>query len=252
MAAFELALEMGADGIEVDVQLTKDGKLVVIHDLTIDRTSDGTGVVREMTLEELRRYDYAHAFKKVDGFESPLSFLATNGRQYNAERTFGPEGSRIPELVDVIRFAKANDLYLNIETKDYATPYGEVNREAARLVRECDYGEQTLMSSINHTAMARLKQEFPEIKTAIAFLEAFYRPEAYARSCGADALHPYYLAVNESFMAWANEAGFEVNPWTVDDRASRIRTRRSSSPASAAIKRSAAWRPRRGSSWAYR
>ena len=62
MAAFEKALEMGAEGIELDVHLTADGEIVVIHDHTIDRTSDGKGVVGALTLEEIRKYDFGAWF----------------------------------------------------------------------------------------------------------------------------------------------------------------------------------------------
>ncbi|UQZ36818.1 hypothetical protein C2I18_26785 [Paenibacillus sp. PK3_47] len=195
LAAFELGRQMGAGGIELDVQLTRDGKLVVIHDHTIDRTSDGTGRVADMTLEELRRYDYSYSFKDK----------------------YGTEGSRIPELHEIMQFAMEHNLFINIETKDYANPYGEVNRLTAELVRASGYAGHTLISSINHHAMAMLKREYPEIKTAIAFLESFYRLEAYAESCQVDVLHPYYLGVDESFMEQAVRNGWEVNPWTVDD-----------------------------------
>jgi len=217
MAAFELARQMGAGGIELDVQLTKDGKIVVIHDLTIDRTSNGKGVVSEMTLEELRQYDYSKALENFDAYASPLNYLGTGGFNYSPNDSFGEMGSRIPELKDVLLFAKGHQLYINIETKDYTNPYGQVNRLTAELIRECDYVEHTLVSSINHTAMARLKQEFPEIRTGVAFLESIYNMEDYAKQCGVTALHPYYLMVDEAFMAMAQRNGFEVNPWTVDD-----------------------------------
>jgi glycerophosphoryl diester phosphodiesterase len=203
MAAFGLALDMGAHGIELDVQLTRDGKLVVIHDLSIDRTSNGTGQVGELTLEELRQYDFS----------------------YNFAGKYGTDGSRLPELGEVIEFAMKHRLYINIETKDYSRPYGEVNMRTAELVRQYGYAENTLISSINHNAVARLKRDYPELKTAIAFMESFYRLEEYAANCRAEVLHPYYLGVDEDFMELANRSRFEVNPWTVDDEVELIRLR---------------------------
>lgn len=197
MASFELARKMGAQGIELDVQLTRDGRLAVIHDLTIDRTSDGRGRVGAMTLEELRQYDFSYTFKGE----------------------YGSEGRRIPELKEVLAFAKEHQLYINIETKDYSNPYGEVNIRTAELVKASGYIEQTLISSINHQAMAQLKREYPEMKTAIAFLESFYRLDEYARKCRVDALHPYYKGVDKAFMELAARCGYEVNPWTTDDEA---------------------------------
>lgn len=203
MASFGLARDMGADGIELDVQLTRDGKLVVIHDLSIDRTSNGTGLVGELTLEELRQYDFS----------------------YNTGGKYGTDGSRLPELGEVMEFAMKHGLYINIETKDYSRPYGEVNMRTAELVRQYGYTENTLISSINHNAVARLKRDYPEIRTAIAFLESLYRLEEYAANCRVDVLHPYYLGVDEAFMELANRSRFEVNPWTVDDEAEIIRLR---------------------------
>ncbi|AIQ58744.1 glycerophosphodiester phosphodiesterase [Paenibacillus borealis] len=203
MAAFGLALDMGAHGIELDVQLTRDGKLVVIHDLSIDRTSDGTGLVGELTLEELRQYDFSYAFA---------------GK-------YGTDGSRLPELGEVMEFAMNHGLYINIETKDYSRPYGEVNMRTAELVCRYGYTENTLISSINHNAVARLKRDYPDLRTAIAFMESFYRLEEYAANCRADVLHPYYQGVDEDFMELANRSRFEVNPWTVDDEAEMIRLR---------------------------
>jgi glycerophosphoryl diester phosphodiesterase len=93
MAAFELAVEMGADTLELDIQLTKDGQIVVMHDLNIDRTSDGTGYIRNMTYEELSQFNYYYKFKN----------------QYDAGKC------QILKLEQVIEFAKEHDLSLNIK-----------------------------------------------------------------------------------------------------------------------------------------
>lgn len=95
MASFELARKMGAQGIELDVQLTRDGKLAVIHDHTIDRTSGGNGRVSDMTLAELREHDFSYTFKGE----------------------YGTEGSRIPELKEVMQFAKEHQLYITLRLK---------------------------------------------------------------------------------------------------------------------------------------
>ncbi|MEL7659172.1 MAG: glycerophosphodiester phosphodiesterase family protein, partial [Bacillota bacterium] len=196
MASFELALGLGADAIELDVQLTKDEKLVVIHDLSIDRTSNGTGYIKDMTLDDLRQFDFSYKFK--DQYE--------------------PGKCIIPELEDVLIFAKENNLYINIETKDYSKPYGKVNYLTAQLIRTYEYAENTLISSINHNAMALLKQEFPEIPTAIAFFTDFYNLSFYAKNCNTNALNPIYYLVDEEFMKMADESGLEVNPWTVTEK----------------------------------
>ena len=197
LAAFELAVEMGADAIELDVQLTKDEQVVVMHDLSINRTADGTGYIKELTYEELSRFNYAYKFKG----------------QYEAAKC------TILKLEQVVEFARKNGLYMNIETKDYTNLYGKVNAMTAQLLRNYDYTAHSLIASLNHSAMAYLKKDFPEIRTAIAFITGFYNLPAYARSCNADVLHPISLMVDEEFMKMADASGLEVNPWTIDNPA---------------------------------
>ena len=195
MAAFELAVQMGADAIELDVQMTKDEHVVVMHDLSIDRTSNGTGFIRDMTYDELSRFNYTYKFK--DQFEA--------------------DKCTVLKLEQVIAFAKENGLYLNIETKDYTNPYGKVNALTAQLLRDYEYTDHALMASLNHSAVANVKKDFPEIQTAIAFITGIYDLPAYAKSCKADALHPISMMVNEVFMEMADASGLAVNAWTVDN-----------------------------------
>ena len=91
LAAYQLALEEGADGVECDVRLTRDGHLVCVHDRRIDRTSTGTGLVSEMTLAQLRKLDYGswHGSWRADG--SP--FVNSHTTPPACDRRSSPAGS---------------------------------------------------------------------------------------------------------------------------------------------------------------
>ena len=115
MAAFEKALEMGAEGIELDVHLTADGEIVVIHDHTIDRTSDGKGVVGALTLEEIRKYDFGAWF----------------------DPKF--KGQRIPTLGEVFELLEDWDGLLNIEVKSGPILYPGIEEKLVDMVKSWNF-----------------------------------------------------------------------------------------------------------------
>lgn len=195
LAAFRMALDLGSPMIELDVQLTADRHLVVLHDATIDRTSDGVGAVGELTLAELR----GHRFDRLRPGE------------------FAADEVGILELSEVLAFAVQRDIALNVETKEHGPAADLVNELVWEALREASWVDRTLVSSINHAAMAAMKSRHPEVRTAIAFVERFDDLTAYAHGCGADVLHPYHALVDEEFVARAREGGFGINVWTVDD-----------------------------------
>ncbi|MFF2481724.1 glycerophosphodiester phosphodiesterase [Paenibacillus sp. NPDC058071] len=198
MEAFRLAIQQHADGFEIDIHITKDGEIVVIHDDTIDRTSNGTGVVTELTLAELKQFNYNVGFEE----QFPTA--------------------EIPTLSQVLELVKAHDLYLNIEIKDIMTNTGKydgLNIAAANLVKEFGLVDQVIFSSFNHHSMAELKQACPEIKTALLHFSKLYKGEEYARSAYADALHPLFSIVDKSTVEQAHQAGVQMNAWTVNQPA---------------------------------
>ena len=94
LEAFRLAMEQGADGIELDVHLTKDGEVVVIHDETLDRTSDGQGKVRDYTLEELKKFSFHNHIEKYKGVQIPtlkevLDLVENSSMKVNIELKTG-------------------------------------------------------------------------------------------------------------------------------------------------------------------
>ena len=150
MLAFRKAVEAGVDGMEFDLHLTKDHKLVIIHDETIDRTSNGSGAVRDMTLEELRRYDFSAAFPGEYGV------------------------CEIPTLEEYFEMVKDLPLISNIELKTGVWEYPGIEQAAIDMVRAYHLEDRIIFSSFNHTTVERCKALAPDIKCG--FLTEYWPP----------------------------------------------------------------------------
>lgn len=195
LEAFELAIDQGADGIELDVQLTADGVVVVCHDETIDRTSTGSGAIETMTLDQLRAFTFANG---MDGF-----------------------ASRIPTLAEVYDLVADTDLRVNVELKNTLVDYPGMEAAAEAVLGASRLKglarERIVYSSFNHRSLATLADLGTEAPLGVLFVERMVRAWDYARSFGATALHPFWgsLAVDE--IQRAHESEVAVHPWTIDD-----------------------------------
>jgi glycerophosphoryl diester phosphodiesterase len=192
MMAFYEAERAGADGIELDVQMTKDGALVVIHDETVDRTTDGTGWVKDLTYRDLQALNAAYKFAD----------------QYGT--------SRIPLLEEVLAWISATPLLLNIELKNGLIAYERLEEKVIALVRHYRLSSRVILSSFNHNSMFRCRQIAPEIETALLYMEPLYQPLQYARFVGASGLHPHYRTVSEAFVEKAHRHRIAVRPFTIN------------------------------------
>ena len=126
LEAFRMAVEMGADGVELDVQLTKDGELVVIHDETVDRTSDGSGWVKDFTYARISRFNYNRTHKE------------------------GYERAMIPTLEEVYELLKPTGLTINVELKTGVVFYPEIEERVLDLTARMGLEECVWYSSFNH------------------------------------------------------------------------------------------------------
>ena len=132
MLAFQKAIEVEADGIELDVQLTKDGELVIIHDETIDRTTDGKGYVIDYTYEELSKFDASYIYRgKV-------------------------EFNKIPTLKEYFELVKDLDFITNIELKTGINEYLGIEEKVYKLIKEYQLEEKVIISSFNHFSILRI------------------------------------------------------------------------------------------------
>lgn len=192
MSAFRLAFEQGADGIELDVQRTADRKLVVIHDETLERTTDGKGLVASKTYKELTALNAAASFGDGERVE------------------------KIPLLEEVLAWIATTPLYLNIELKNGILPYEGMEEEVIEMVRAYRLSDRVTLSSFNHYSIALMSALAPEMELGILYIAGLYRPWDYAKSIGALALHPYYYNAVPEIVKGAKEAGVKIRPWTVD------------------------------------
>ncbi len=195
LVAFRLANAYGADGYELDVHLTKDGVPVVIHDFTVDKTTDGTGPVAGFTLAELKRLD--------------------------AGVKFSPQfaGERIPTLAEVFDVLPPQSI-VNVELKTKSIGDNGLERATIQLIRERGLEDRVILSSFNPYSLLRVRRMAPELKIGLLYapdLPLYLRKAWFRLIVKPDALHPHFRMVDERYMQWARRQGYEVNVWTVDD-----------------------------------
>jgi glycerophosphoryl diester phosphodiesterase len=192
MPAFIKAIELGAGGIELDVHLSSDGRLVVIHDEQVDRTSNGTGFVRDMSFSELKELDFG-------------SWFST---KYKDER--------IPELEEVLKLIEKWDGLLNIEIKNGPVFYPGIERAVADAIEKHKLAGRTIVSSFNHYSLVEIRKINPSIKTAPLYEAGLFEPWEYARRLGATAIHPLFYNIIPEVMNGCKQNNIKVNPFTVD------------------------------------
>lgn len=191
IASFQRAVELGAGGIEFDVHRTGDGHLVVIHDPTLERTTSGRGLIRDLTLEQVQAAD-AGSWK-------------------------APEfaGQRVPTLGEVIRQTPAQ-LRLFIELKAGSLHYPGIEQELLQVLKNERAQERSQVSSFDHHALRRLHELDPGLELGMLFDDHPIDPVGMARACGATALHPYWQWVSPELVRAARSAGLRVYVWTVN------------------------------------
>jgi glycerophosphoryl diester phosphodiesterase len=189
MSAFIAAQKAGADGLELDVQLTKDGEVVVIHDEKLDRTTSGKGFVKNFTFKEIRK-------------------LNANKKGVNKEP--------IPSLIEVLEWMQSNQLVCNIELKNNLFPYEGMEEKVIHLVRRFNLSNRIIISSFNHYSIVLSYRSAPEIETAPLFNERLYMPWVYAQSIRAQGIHPKLASVTDEIIKGAIENGIAVRPYTVN------------------------------------
>lgn len=193
LEAFELAVRMGADGVELDVHLSSDGELVVIHDEKVDRTTNGTGYVQDLTLAQLKALD------------------ASNGKE-------AYRGAKIPTLAEVYDLLRDTGLHVNVEIKTDQIMYPDIEKKCLALEREKGMTGRVLYSSFNHYTIANVLKLDPDAKTGLLYMSGLYEPWVYAKAVGATHIHPFYPSIFlPGLPAGCQENGVGINAWTVND-----------------------------------
>ena len=195
LSAFRLALEHGADGIELDAKLTADGHVVVIHDQTVDRTTGAHGVVREMTLKQLKALDAGSFF----------------------DSTFARE--RIPTLEEVFSAVGVLTL-INVEITNYTSPTDALPDKIADLVIKYNLRERILFSSFHPLNLIRIRRRLPDVPVAILTLPGGAGRLLrgwLGRQFAPKFIHPYFSDVTGPGVERDHQHDRRVNVWTVND-----------------------------------
>ncbi|MFD2445997.1 glycerophosphodiester phosphodiesterase [Bacillus sp. CGMCC 1.16607] len=192
MKAFIEAEKVGACGLEIDVQLTKDGEVVVIHDEKVDRTTNGSGFVKDITYKEIRKLDASYKNKKWLKKEP------------------------IPSLKELLEWMTSNSLICNIELKNGIFPYTGMEEKVISLIRYYNLEDRIILSSFNHYSIVYCYRLAPEIETAPLYSEGLFMPWVYANSIKAKGIHPKLVAAPNEIILSAMENGVAVRPYTVN------------------------------------
>jgi glycerophosphoryl diester phosphodiesterase len=193
-ASFERAVALGVDAVECDVHLSADGVPVVIHDHTLDRTTDGQGPVRARTLAELKRLDAG----------------SWRGAEF--------AGQRLPTLDELLEWC-AGRVPLSIELKNGPTFYDGLAEQIVELVRRRGMLARANVISFDHQAIRRVKELEPRLAAGVLFAARLVDAPAAARAAGAETIMPAYYFATSDVIEQTHAAGLTISVWTVDDPA---------------------------------
>jgi glycerophosphoryl diester phosphodiesterase len=210
MVAFEHAVQIGADVLEMDAHMTGDGKIVLMHDERVDRTTDGTGLIEDMTLEELRQLDAAYQWSN-DG-----------------DKTFPyrGQGIQVPTLEEL--FQKFPDMRYVIEIKLTRNP---IDQPLCDLIRRYNMQGRVMIASFHDEAMQRFRTTCPEVATSASrgevtkfvllgkiFLSGLITPQFNSIQPPYDPEESMNIPImTKRFIRQAHARNIAVEPWTVDD-----------------------------------
>lgn len=199
--AFEKSLEIGVDGFETDVHMSRDGVPVICHNYTINETSNGIGAISDMTLEQLRSYDFGSYFH--DEFR----------------------GTKLPTLDEFLTLCATADIeIMNIELKTPLSGEKGIVKETLAAVKEHGLFDKLLISSFSPELLVECKRLDPACKTGflyspdrkITYKKMLFGYVEFAKEIGAEYLHPHFSLVNKHYVKKLHDNGIGINVWTVD------------------------------------
>lgn len=195
LLAFKKACETpGCNGIEMDVQLTKDGECVIIHDEKLDRTChNGTGFVKDYTYEEVKTFDVSYIFADQ----------------------YGPQG--IPSLREYFDLVKDYDIVTNIELKTSIFEYPGIEQKVLDIIEEYGMKDRVIISSFNHYTVKRIKELCPDMKCGLLTESWLLNVGAYLKNAGMECFHPCFYSLDEEVVADIKAQNVAINTWTVNE-----------------------------------
>ncbi len=187
LSAFRLAVKLGADGIELDVQRTKDGVLVVCHDQFVDRTTNGTGAFSDLTWDEIRHLYVYDKSRKSSVIE------------------------HVPTLRDVLAILP-NRYLVNIEVKTSPSPYPNIEQQLTEELQKYGRHLDLIVSSFNHHSVLAMQSADKALHTGILYEGGFINIWEYVQRVGLSihSLHPYLDHVDDQFVDTVHQKGYAV------------------------------------------
>jgi glycerophosphoryl diester phosphodiesterase len=198
--SFRKAIELGVDAVELDVHMSRDGRIVVIHDDTLDRTTDGTGSVHDRTLAELKKLDAGLKF----------------GRRWR--------GTRIPTLEEV--FDEVGVFEYRIEVKRGGKVYRGMERKLLECVREYGLLDRVVFTSFDYDALERMKRKERRAQTGIIMQGRVRWFIPMTKKLGCSWINARHELVTAEDVVAAHVGGLKLGVWTVDTRQAAERTAR--------------------------
>ena len=189
MLAFEKAIELGVDGIELDVHMSADRQLVIIHDETVDRTCNGKGFVKDMTVAQLKELDASAGFMGVYG------------------------KTEIPTLREYMELVKDLPLITNIELKTNIYDYEGLPEMVYEMIKEYNLQDRVIISSFNHYSVMKMKSFAPELKYAESWM---LDTGEYCNKHGVPCYHPLRGNCTPELVKDMKDHGLEINTFTVN------------------------------------
>ncbi|MFC4401578.1 glycerophosphodiester phosphodiesterase [Gracilibacillus xinjiangensis] len=199
LVSFQAAIEEGVDGLELDVHMTEDGEVVVIHDETLDRTTDGRGLIKDLTLAEIKQYSAGSKF----------SHLTRYGKSWDNEK--------VPSLIEVLQLLAGTEIELNIELKTYVYTYPGIEEKLLSIINEFGENRKIIYSSFHLPSLIRLKELDNSANIAWLLHNPISNPSDYMQVFDLESLHlAKDLVLHDMFQPY-QELSPSVRVWTVND-----------------------------------
>ncbi|WBW94768.1 glycerophosphodiester phosphodiesterase [Oceanirhabdus sp. W0125-5] len=194
LLAFKKAIEYGVHGIETDVQMSKDGELILIHDEKVDRTSNGSGFIYNMTYDELLKLDFGEWKSRV--------FY----------------GEKIPKLVELLDLVKGNNIELNLEIKNNLVSYPNIEEKILALISEFKIEDRVIISSFNHESVLKVKKMSKQVRCGPLLYSTLINPQLYIKEYNFDTYHPMYKSLNSEKIKVLKDNRIPICTYTVDNK----------------------------------
>lgn len=215
--AFKKAIEYGADGIETDIQLSKDGVPVIIHDETLDRTTNGQGFVKDFTFDELK----AFRTKSVGQVKELKKDVESNYTLEEIEHfNNNNDGEEIPALEELLKLVAESDLkLLNLELKNSIVEYEGMEEKVLDMILKYGLMDRVIISTFNHLSLVKVRKLDSEIKLGALTETTLANVPRYLNDIKVQCYHPYFPSIlNEEYMKEIKSGGIMVNPYTINTK----------------------------------